>query len=164
MARKGVKWYRKLAEVFLDFSVYNSYIIWKNLNPEEIRKKPTSHLEYRQDLIKAIITHHVHGDATSYRRGLTSGVHQNPLRLKEKHFISPIATMPGKYAKRRECVRCNVMKKRKDSTYECRQCDGAFCLFPCFEIYHTRLYYDRDIDNDSGSEFISSSEEEVLQD
>ena len=32
--RQGVKWYRKLAERFIELSVYNSFIIFRNLNPE----------------------------------------------------------------------------------------------------------------------------------
>lgn len=31
--RKGIKWYRKLAELFLDICVYNAFIVYKKLNP-----------------------------------------------------------------------------------------------------------------------------------
>jgi len=83
-------------------------------------------------------------DCTNYRgKGFKAGAQNNPLRLKEKHFISPIATMPGKSTKRRKCVRCLAMKKRKDTSYDCRKCDVALCLHPCFEVYHTRVHYDR---------------------
>ena len=34
LARKGgIKWYRKLAEIFIDFSIYNSFVLYKKLNP-----------------------------------------------------------------------------------------------------------------------------------
>ena len=31
--RRGVKWYRKLAELFLEICVYNSFCIWWKLSP-----------------------------------------------------------------------------------------------------------------------------------
>jgi len=34
--RKGLKWYRKLAELFIDISVYNAYILWKKLHPNPL--------------------------------------------------------------------------------------------------------------------------------
>lgn len=40
--RRGVKWYRKLAELFIDISVYNSFILWKKMNPQS----KIDHLKY----------------------------------------------------------------------------------------------------------------------
>ena len=30
--RKSLKWYRKIAELFLDVSIYNSFVVWRELN------------------------------------------------------------------------------------------------------------------------------------
>lgn len=144
LARKGVKWYRRIAEVFMDFSVFNAYIVWKNLNPDA-RK---SHLEFRQQIVKLIMTYHVHGSSSNFSgRGYSMAPHHNPLRLKEKHFISPIPSPPGRNMKRRKCVRCNALNVRKDTSYQCCPCGVSLCIYPYFEIFHTRLYYDVDSDD-----------------
>ena len=49
--RRGVKWYRKIAELHLDISVYNSFILWKKINPD---KQNVDHLSYRKLLIEEI--------------------------------------------------------------------------------------------------------------
>ena len=108
LARKGVKWYRKLAEVFTDFAIYNAYIIWKNL-----KKSKKTHLQFREALVDAIIMHHVN-DEGSGRPGpyCKPSETKNLLRLKEKHFISRIPAAPSNTRKRKKCVRSTAMKKR----------------------------------------------------
>ena len=58
------------------------------------------------------------------------------LRLVVRHFITPKYQNLGR--KRSRCVRCTKMGVRKETKYECRQCDVALCIFPCFEIYYTQ--------------------------
>ena len=37
LARKGgIKWYRKLGEIFIDFCIYNSFVMYKRLIPEAL--------------------------------------------------------------------------------------------------------------------------------
>ena len=48
--RKGVKWYRKIAELFLEIAKYNSYIVWRNINNSN-----ATQLSYRQNLVKEIL-------------------------------------------------------------------------------------------------------------
>ena len=31
--KHGLKWYRKIGELFIDISMYNAFILWKQLNP-----------------------------------------------------------------------------------------------------------------------------------
>ena len=47
LQRQGVKWYRKRAEFFIELSVYNSFIIFRKLNPEN---NTMTHLFFRQAL------------------------------------------------------------------------------------------------------------------
>ena len=61
--RKTLKWYRKLAELFIDISIYNSYVIWKELTTSH-----ATHLSFRQVLVRDIITAHHYG-ATKNQRG-----------------------------------------------------------------------------------------------
>ena len=53
---KGLKWYRKVAELFIDISIYNSFVLWKQLNNVD-----ETHLGFRQKLIEEIITYHSFG-------------------------------------------------------------------------------------------------------
>ena len=41
--RHEVKWYRNIAELYLDISLYNSVILWKKMNPD---KQNVDHLSY----------------------------------------------------------------------------------------------------------------------
>ena len=78
---RGVKWYRKLVELFLDVSVYNSFIAWSNLNPFT----KMTHLTFRKKLITEIITLHSSGSKPPQTGPKTTV--GNPLRLTEKHYI-----------------------------------------------------------------------------
>ena len=52
---KGVKWYLKLAELFFKFCVYNSFVLWKQLNAD-IRN--VDNLQFRIKLIDEMISFH----------------------------------------------------------------------------------------------------------
>ena len=34
---------------------------------------------------------------------------------------------------------------RKETSYECRRCDVALCVIPCFEVYHTQKDITKDV-------------------
>ena len=72
--QRGVKWYRKMAELLLDISVYNSYITWRKLNP----LKKYDHLRLRKELITNLVTFHYYG-TQSNRVGPKNS---NPFRLR----------------------------------------------------------------------------------
>ena len=115
LARKGVKWYRKLAELFVDFAVYNSFVIWKKLN-----RTNKSHFQFRLQLVNTIIMFHVDSDGAKCpgNSGQPSAL-DNPLRLKGKHFIRMIPVQPpNNKRKRKKCARCTAMKKRNDTSFE----------------------------------------------
>ena len=54
--RKGLKWYRKVAELFIDINIYNSFVLWKKINNVD-----GTHLGFRQKLINEIISFHSFG-------------------------------------------------------------------------------------------------------
>lgn len=60
-------------------------------------------------------------------------------RLNERHFPS-LYESTGKNRLRR-CVVCKKNDKRRESRYQCEECNVGLCVFPCFKIYHTELYY-----------------------
>ena len=122
----GNKWYRKIGELFIELSLYNAYIVWKNLN-----NSTATQLDFRRELINEIITIHLSGQPLDFGRGVADNT--NPLRLKGRHFIRKKAR-----GKRGRCVRCNKMGVRHEVMYECRTCDVSLCIEPCFQIYHTK--------------------------
>ena len=75
--KRGLKWYRKIGELFIDISMYNAFILWKKLNPT--RKE--SNYQFRMALIKQIITFHMNQQPINPGRGESREVQiQNPLR------------------------------------------------------------------------------------
>ena len=60
---------------------------------------------------------------------------QNPLRLIERHFPDKKNQQLGR--KKSKCVVCNINGIRREVIYECRDCDKALCVVPCFRLYHT---------------------------
>ena len=132
--RKGLKWYRKLAELFIEICSYNSFILWKKLNPD---RNNIDNLKFKKMLVEDIISFYSHG--TRLHQTGPVNVSQNSLRLTEKHFIAqvPQGTSKKKYPQR-NCVRCTAMKKRKDTHYWCPKCNVGLCLNVCFEVYHTK--------------------------
>ena len=56
IAQKGLKWYHKLAEVSLELSLYNSYVIWKQLS-----QSSKDQLANRIDLVMDVVTFHSFG-------------------------------------------------------------------------------------------------------
>ena len=139
--RKTLKRYQKIGELFIDFAVYNVYIIWKKAN---IHLKDDQ-LKCRMDLVKTIMFHLTTQTPQDPGRGEPINLVNKPLRLVERHFITPNHQNIGR--KRSCCVRCTKMDVRKETIYQCRQCDVALCIFPCFEIYYTQ----RDIAKDFGN-------------
>ena len=133
--RKGVKWYRKIAELFVDAAVYNSYVIYKKLNPDEHH---IDHLSYRMKLIEELVMFHLSGSAPHQTGRNIAGPDQNLLRLVERHFISQLPSTAGKQRAQRRCVRCHKLGVRRDTRFWCNVCQVSLCLAECFEIYHTQ--------------------------
>ena len=109
--RKSLKWYRKLAELFIDISVSNSYIVWKELN-----SSTETHLNFKQMIIKEIITWHSYG-SSSNKCG--PHVHDQPLRLVEKHIIPKMSQVPKK--QKTKCVCCHLLGVRRETCYQCEK-------------------------------------------
>ena len=130
--RKGLKWYRKIAELFIDICIYNSFVLWQKLN----NNINLTHLAFRNKLIEEIISFHLFG-----QQAFQTGSHNrpNPMRLTERHFIRRIPQKNGGRI-RRNCIRCTTMGKRVASMYYCPSCNVTLCVDECFEVYHTKKY------------------------
>ena len=87
-------------------------------------------------MIRELLMYHLHGAPALWAgRGDPMNLNSNPLRLVGRHFISTRDQL--KTRQRYRCVRHTALGIRKDTIYQCRKCDVALCIFPCFEIYHT---------------------------
>ena len=59
-------------------------------------------------------------------------------------------------------------KRRCETTYQCKECEVALCVTPCFEIYHTKkdiksnLFDDNEDTDTSSTSESSQSEPEVV--
>ena len=58
-------------------------------------------------------------------------------QLTGQHFPAKVSLTPSGQPSQPLCVVCSI-KKRKTTTYKCKQCDLPLCSIPCFELYHTK--------------------------
>ncbi|KAG8313655.1 hypothetical protein J6590_108673 [Homalodisca vitripennis] len=144
-ARKSKKWYRKLFFHSIDIVVlntYNMFVIQQN--------KKSGFCDFRLNLIRQILeTHH-----TPREGRLVAAVprvvpppaatrDQHPLCLTGRHFPRPLPTPEGQTRKtQKRCYVCSHSssreKKRKDTTFECKECGVPLCIHPCLEHFHTK--------------------------
>lgn len=88
-----VKWYRKISDLSLNISVYNSLILQNKVNPD---KQNVDHLNYRKLLIKKIIMLHEF-DGHSHSTGPNHDTMKVSLiRVTERHFISQLPSTNNK--------------------------------------------------------------------
>ena len=100
--RRGVKWHRKIAELYLDISVYNSFILWKKMDPD---KQNVDHLSYRKLLIKEINVFHTFGGQSQVTGPNPHTTKANLIRLTERHFISQLSSTNNKVRAQRKFIR-----------------------------------------------------------
>ena len=106
------KWPQKLAELFLELSVYNSFIIFKKLNPDN---NTMTHLLFRQALIEELIQFHSYGSKPTQTGPV--GIDANPLRLVERHFIHTLPATQNKARAQLKCLRCSKLGTRRQTRF-----------------------------------------------
>ncbi|XP_060553795.1 piggyBac transposable element-derived protein 4-like [Ruditapes philippinarum] len=140
--QKSMKWWRKLFLHMFNLMIVNSFILYKIYSEDE--KKKTHH-DFRAEIIASLIQ-----TAPNAPRPKSGGRQTlEPIdRLTGRHFSCAIEPKPGakKQAPTRPCVVCNVdrtegSRKRKETTFQCKQCHKALCVRNCFERYHTVKNY-----------------------
>uniref|UniRef100_A0A1B6EQ72 PiggyBac transposable element-derived protein 4 C-terminal zinc-finger domain-containing protein n=1 Tax=Cuerna arida TaxID=1464854 RepID=A0A1B6EQ72_9HEMI len=139
--RKTTKWYRKLAFHLLDITVLNAFFMFILVNAST---KKISFLEFRMNLIRQIFeSHHTPKEKRTVPRAIALSGDKHPLRLTGRHFPRPMPTREGQTRKiQKRCYVCSNTKtqdkKRKDTQYECPDCNVALCVYPCFALFHTK--------------------------
>lgn len=127
------KYYKKLFRHLLNQVVWNSFILHK------IHGGALKHLDFRVQLFEGLIKHNLMDYRPQKSMGKTPGI----LRLNARHFPSPVTPTACKEKPTRRCVVCsnnmdeNGKRKRRETRYECTQCNVGLCVSPCFERYHT---------------------------
>lgn len=111
--RKSMKWTKKVAFHFIEEGVLNAHILYKKSGG-------------RKPLLKFKSTEAVAPDATN--------------RYSGRHFPEVIPPTPNKQNPQKRCQVCWGQGRRKESRYQCGQCDThpGLCAAPCFRIYHTQ--------------------------
>ena len=127
--RKSLKWYRKYFFHLLDICVWNAYCLYKHNTRKQI-----SIAKFHLELIRQIFQKYHINTTYHHQRG-----NNNPLRLIGRHF--PSLYKPTRKNRTRRCVVCTANDKRRETRYECKDCNVGLCVEPCFRIYHTELYY-----------------------
>ena len=129
--RRTFKWWKKIFWRFVDISIVNSWIIFRQNFPDTSIK---SHREFRIKLAEELVQ-----PLLDLRANPVNLVGEK--RLVEKHFAY-------KSPKRGRCSVCShkivaSTKKRKDTKTQnfCKKCGVFLCVGTCFEAYHTHTTY-----------------------
>lgn len=131
--KRGKKYYKKIFFHLLDVCIFNSFILYQKNGGKR------DNLDYRMCLVERLVESYNSGMSSS-KRGRPSAT-PSPLRLTERHFPKICPATEKKKNASRMCVVCSKNKKRKESRYECQDCNVGLCIVPCFEIFHTKLNY-----------------------
>lgn len=130
--RRRVKvWYKKVFRHLLNMCIFNAHVLHAKLGGN------MNSFQFREALVEGLLLKYHTGLLTTSKRGRKSK-EENPLRLKERHFPSHIPASEKKEKPTRSCSVCAAQKQRKESRYQCGECDVALCVDPCFRIYHTQ--------------------------
>ena len=140
--KRGKRYYKKVFFHLMDFAVWNAFLLY-NESITQAGKKPLSHLKFRLQIIRDIVTKY--GPELPPRRspGRPSAV-AACARYTPGHFPKEIPATEKKANPTKKCVVCSQKRDhrgkpvRKESRYMCKLCLVALCVVPCFEKYHTQ--------------------------
>lgn len=141
-SRRTFKWWRKAFFNLFDMAIINAYILY-TLSAQDNRK--LSHLHFRIELAKQLLHEASHPVQSSSSQLLTSHSSQASLsraaRLTERHFPDKVSARSNGTPGQRDCAVCSGTRgrRRKTTTYCCKQCGVGLCIVPCFELYHTKV-------------------------
>jgi hypothetical protein len=135
--KRGKKYYKKIFFHLLELAVWNSFVLYRKNGGGKV------HLEYRLELIEQLIEAY-HPDIVSPRVGRPPAL-PHPRRLTERHFPEMIEATEKKAHHSKQCYMCarkrdaRGKKIRKETRYQCVQCNVSLCVIPCFRNFHTNV-------------------------
>ena len=141
--RRTFKWWRKAFFSLFDRAIVNAYILYTHSHQSG---RKLSHLHFRIRLAKELLleaSHCVSSSSTASDLSSRSSHTSLPpsARLTERHFPDKVPARANGTAGQRDCVVCSGKRgrKRRTTTYCCKQCGVGLCVVPCFELYHTKV-------------------------
>ena len=147
MLRRSVKWWRKLFFHLFALCINNAYILYKKHH-----RKPVPHDTFIENLASHLINASLESRTLTVTRP-RSPPNDTTNRLQGRHFPSYIGKVTTKSGSKM-CAACNFGKKhltakgyrgeklsRKFTSYMCKTCNVPLCIYPCFELYHTKDEY-----------------------
>lgn len=142
-ARKTMRWYKKLFFHLLDVVVYNTNVLFFQLTGVK-QKRAEFCIELARELViqfkPVIVRRPLMPPPQPAGRDI-----EQPRRLTERHFPSPVPPTPAKAKPFRRCYVCSRttrrQQRRKESHFQCTECDVGLCVHPCFTEFHTLEHY-----------------------
>ncbi|GFY12937.1 piggyBac transposable element-derived protein 4 [Trichonephila clavipes] len=125
------RWILKIGEVML---LYVAYILYCKSGGSRSPKL------FKMELIEKIISEN-HRDEFSATSGRPS-ISPSPLRLTSRHFRDVILATEKK--KSNPTIQCSRKRDsrgkpvRKETRYQCTECQVSLYVVPCFKNYHTK--------------------------
>ena len=134
--QRTIKWYKRAIFHLFDLAIINAFILYKLSSQGN---KQLTHLQFRIQLAHALLTRAGINIASSSSSPRLSQFATT--RLYERHFLEKIPLLPSGKFSQLECIVCSNKKGngRRTTTYQCKQCELAMCVVPCFELYHTHV-------------------------
>ena len=127
--------------------INNAYILYKKYNT-----KPVPHDTFIENLATLLINSSLQSRTLTVTRPRSPPT-DTTYRLQGRHFPSYIGKLSTKSGSKM-CAACNFGKKqmtakgysneklpRKLTSYMCKTCNVPLCIYPCFELYHTKDEY-----------------------
>lgn len=134
LERKRQKvWYKKEFRHLINMCIYNAHAIHVKCNGN------MTSLEFREALVEKIISQHF-DEERQVKKGRPS-LESDPLRLHQRHFPEYVPATEKKENATRRCAVCSKNKIRRETRYQCTECNVGLCAAPCFKIFHTKKNY-----------------------
>lgn len=127
--KRQKRYYLTIFRHLLDMAIWNAFTLQK----KQLRN--VDNYNFRMNLVERIFEKfHITPPQPAKRQKLESGC---PLRLSARHFPDLVTSTSSKKNASRRCAVCSMKKIRRESRYQCTECDVGLCVQPCFRIYHT---------------------------
>ncbi|GFS52076.1 uncharacterized protein NPIL_387181 [Nephila pilipes] len=98
-------------------AIWNAFILWKKTLPN------IDNYDFRMNLVERILEKfHVTTLRSAKRQKLQNDC---PLRLADRHFPYLVPSTSSKKNASRKCIVCSKAKVRRETRYQCNECDGS---------------------------------------
>ncbi|XP_058806429.1 piggyBac transposable element-derived protein 4-like [Phymastichus coffea] len=135
--RKSKKWWFRIFWHFLDLTISNAYILYR-----EKHIKPTLNLKkFRLNLVEQMVGHKIptaKGRKRKYDHSEDFRYQKPQVSLEKRR--NQAAHMPVSIQSAKRCVYCSIRKDQRRIKWKCMTCDVPLCLLQdrnCFQNHHT---------------------------